>query len=151
MTDTESNDNKYIYHLSDYNSHDISYTGAVFDHLFSLNPGLPIFRVKSDNCGEQFKCCYVFGFWQNFSSTNKIPVVLIYGIPGHGKGLVDSMSSFGVKSPLRDAILTESFWYENSEDMKQFLCNKFFDDDSKQYFVLDPADLCKQSSQKGAS
>ena len=66
MTDNKSSDNKYINHLSDYNTHDISYTGAVFDHLYSLNPDLPIFSVKSDNHSEQFKCCYVLDFGRTF-------------------------------------------------------------------------------------
>ena len=133
-----SKENTYLYHLSDYNTHNISYTGAVFDHLYSINRGIEIFRVRSDNCQEQFKSLYVFGFWQNFAKQNDIQVLLVYGIPGHGKWLVDSMSSFGVKGPLRQAIVRENFWYTNSQDIKDYLTMKFVNDDTKSYFVLDP-------------
>ena len=37
----------------------------------------------------------------------------LYGTSGHGKGLVDMMSSFGVKVPIRRDVLTEDFSYWN--------------------------------------
>ena len=36
---------------------------------------------------------------------------LFYGTSGHGKGLVDAMSSFGVKAPIHRAVLMEDFSY----------------------------------------
>ena len=54
-----ADDNTLHYHFSDYNTHNISYTGAVFDHLYSLNKKTMVFRVKSDNCAEQFKSRYI--------------------------------------------------------------------------------------------
>ena len=35
-----------------------------------------------------------------------IYIYIYYGAPGHGKGLVDAMSGFGVKGPLRKAVIT---------------------------------------------
>ena len=147
MNGPNSKDNNYHYHLSDYNTHNISYTGEVFDDLYPMSTDMKIFRVKSDNCSEQFKSKYVFGFWEDFSKRNDI-VLLFYGVSGHGKGLVDSMSSFGVKGPIRDDILLKDFWYQNSEDLKEHLSLRFFDDNTKNYYVLDPVDLVKRDEEK---
>ena len=143
-----ADDNTFHYHFSDYNTHNISYTGTVFDHLYSLNKKTMVFRVKSDNCAEQFKNRYVFGFWEHFSQTNNIPVLLFYGMAGHGKGLVDSMSSFGVKMPIRKAIVREDFWYKDSKEIERFLSSKFFED-PKNYYVLQPDELIKRNEEKG--
>ena len=40
---------------------------------------------------------------------------------GHGKGLVDAKSGFGVKTPLRLAIVTNDFFYNNSKDICDYL------------------------------
>ena len=37
-------------------------------------------------------------------------VIVYYGASGHRKGLVDAMSGFGVKGPLRKAVLTQDFF-----------------------------------------
>ena len=37
-------------------------------------------------------------------------VIIYYGTSGHGCGLVDGMSSFGVKIPLRKEILNHVYW-----------------------------------------
>ena len=108
-----------------------------------------VFRVKSDNCAEQFKSRYVFGFCEHFSQTNNIPVLLFYGVVGHGKGLVDSMSSFGVKMPIREAIVREDFWYKDSKEIERFLSLKFFEDPKKNYYVLQPDELIKRNEEKG--
>ena len=104
--------------------------------------------MKSDNCSEQFKSKYVFGFWENFSQRSNIPVLLFYGVPGHGKGLLDSMSYFGVNGPIRDAILREDFWYHNSQDFEGYLLLKFLEDETKKYYVLDPIELLKRNKEK---
>ena len=51
----------------------------------------------------------------------------------HGKGLVDSMSEFGVKGPLRRAIVTEGKYFRNSSEVRKFLSRKFEQSNFKQY------------------
>ena len=48
-------------------------------------------------------------------------IVRLYGAAGHGKGLIDAMSSFGVKSILRKDIVTGDVSYKNSEEMCKHL------------------------------
>ena len=50
-----------------------------------------------------------------------IALVRVYGGAGHGKGLVDSMSAFGVKNILRGAIYGEDEWWDNSLQMTEYL------------------------------
>ena len=52
-------------------------------------------------------------------------VIVYYGVSGHGKGLVDMMSGFGVKGPLRRAVITSNFSYSNAVDIYNFLIDKF--------------------------
>ena len=76
-------------------------------------------------------------------------MLLFYGMAGHGKGLVDSMSSFGVKMPIREAIVREDFWYKDSKEIERFLSLKFFEDPKKNYYVLQPDELIKRNEEKG--
>ena len=46
---------------------------------------------------------------------------IYYGVSGHGKGIVDAMSSFGVKEPLRKEIVQKDFWHTSSKDIFNFL------------------------------
>ena len=52
---------------------------------------------------------------------NKKFFVYYYGIKGHGKGLVDAMSGFGLKTPLRKAIVTENVFYDSAQKVYEFI------------------------------
>ena len=43
---------------------------------------------------------------QSLADQFNVVTVTIFGVAGHGKGLIDAMSSFGVKSILRRNIIT---------------------------------------------
>ena len=75
-----------------------------------------IYRFKSDNSSTQYKCLNIFPFWRMAMTTGK-PFIIYYGVSGHGKGLVDGTSSFGMKHPLRKAIITEVLFLNTSKDM----------------------------------
>lgn len=84
-------ENKYVYHLSDSKTHDASYTFCVmilFQHL------------KSDNCSTQYESRHVFFRYKKLSMELRNTFIVYYGVSGHGKGLVDPMGGFGVKTPL---------------------------------------------------
>ena len=76
----------------------------------SLNLHILIFRFKSDNCSQQYKFRFVFANWRVLAKKYIKTILLYCGVSGHGKWLVDSMSSFGVKGPLRKSIITEIFF-----------------------------------------
>ena len=71
---------------------------------------IKILRFKSDNCSCQYKCKYVFYFWQPLAKEHNKNIIY-QGVSGHGKNQADVMSGFGVKSPLREAIVIKAFFY----------------------------------------
>ena len=72
---------------------------VVIDQLLLDNPS-KVFRIKSGNCASQYKCKWVFKQWQSIAVSKERTVMMYFGRAGHGKGLVDAMSGFGVKGPL---------------------------------------------------
>ena len=52
---------------------------------------------------------------QNLADRFNVVIVRILGVVGHEKGLIDAMSSFGVKSILRGDILTLDKWFSDSK------------------------------------
>ena len=129
---------KYLYHLSNDMKHDHAFTSAVVRHLNEIETEQSsIIRVKSDNCSVQYKSKKVFRFWRMFAQETHKTIIVYYGVSGHGKGLVDAMSAFGVKTPLRRAVVTEDFHYGGAEDICNYLRNKFREDDKKNYYLID--------------
>ena len=47
--------------------------------------------------------------------------IVYYGVLGHGKDLVDAMSAFGVKGPIKKAVLREDFSYHKALDIQEYL------------------------------
>ena len=84
-----------------------------------------IFSFKSDNCSQQYKSRFVFANWRALK--NNKTIILYYGVSGHGKGLVDSMSIFGVKGSLPKSIFTENFFLNHVEQVKEHLEQKHLD------------------------
>ena len=85
----------YSYHLSDDKVHDSAFTESVLlDHqeTFPDFKDYPLIRVKSDNCSTQYWCKYLFKRMSNLSQSLRKPIILYYGVNGHGRGLVDAMS-----------------------------------------------------------
>ena len=77
----------------------------------------------------------------------KINVVWFYGEPGHGKGHVDAISSFGCKLQLKNEVVTFDSWFKSAEKMVSFLKEYFVNDDSKEHYLIDDAEtaqVCKQ-------
>ena len=80
----------------------------------------------------------------NCSSINLFLIIygiIYYGISGHGKGLVDVMSAFGVKSSLSRAVITKNLHYNSAEDIHQYLSDLFKDDKTKFYTILTSEDI----------
>ena len=135
---------KYAYHISNDLGHDATFTFAVIDDLlsvFSAALDFPVICFKSDNCQNQYCCLHVFARLQNLSVKLDKTIIWYYGVPGHGRGLVDGMSGFGVKTPLRKAIIVNDFFYECAGELTTFLLEKFNGDNSKYYKEFDSKTL----------
>ena len=74
--------------------------------------------VKSDNGPTQYKNKWVF---ESYSSLAKEWRIRIYGAAGHWKGMIDVMSSFGVKSILKRDIIGLDVWLGDSRDIFEYL------------------------------
>ena len=93
--------------------------------------------VRRDNCAAQYKSCHVFQNMIDLASEYGITVSWFYGEPGHGRGLIDGMSSFGCKAPLSEAIVTKDLWFNDVDEMQQYLVDHFKDKDNFFHFVID--------------
>ena len=87
----EDEKNEYLYHISDNRKHNHKFTSAVVINLVEYYRDVEMYRFKTDNCSEQYKCCNVFPLYQNLAMSTKKTIITYYGVKGHGKGLVDAM------------------------------------------------------------
>ena len=74
-------------------------------------------------------------------------IILYYGVSGHSKGLVDSMTSFGVKGPLQKSIITENFFFNDVEQVKEHLEQKHLDKPNWVYRVVSEDHLAERRKQ----
>lgn len=95
----------------------------------------------------QYKCKWVFNYYSSLATRLQKPVLTYYGASGHGKGLVDAMSGFGVKGPIRKAVITENFHYNSAEDIHAYLIDLFQGDSNKHHFLL-PVESIAQNRQE---
>ena len=113
---------KYVYHLSDDTNHDPTFVHAVVKDIFdrwSIKNETVI--IKSDNAPTQYKNKYAFESMQQLADDYNVKIVRIYGAAGHGKGLIDAMSSFGVKAILRRDIIAVDKWFNYSNEICDYL------------------------------
>ena len=139
---------KYIYHLSDCKTHNYAYTSIVANHCVEMNPLPAIIRKKSDNCAVQYKCSWVFGEYLQMANKYNRKVLIYYGPSGHGKGLVDAMSAFGVKGPLLMMVLTREFGYKCANDICEAMKAHFQGDEQKLYFTIPTEQIVMKESTK---
>ena len=77
--------------------------------------------MKSDNCSCQYKCKNVYTNWRNVATKFNKTIIVYYGVCGHGKGQVDAVSAWEVKSLLSDVIVTDDFSPSSVNDIHKFL------------------------------
>ena len=68
---------------------------------------------------------------------------------GHGRGLVDAMSGFGVKTPLKHEIVMNDFMFHTTADLFEFLVHHFESDESKLYVHVSEEKSNSFRSKKG--
>ena len=54
----------------------------------------------------------MFANWKELSKETKKTVIVYYGVSRHGRGLLDSVSSFGVKEPIKKRIVSRIFFQQ---------------------------------------
>ena len=129
--------NSYIYHLSDNRKHNHNFTNAVVSSLIEHYPDVQIYRLQSNNCSEQYKCFNVFPLFLQLAMEHNKMFIYHYGVKGHGKWLVDTMTGFGLKTPLRKAIVTEDIFYDSAKKLYKYISEIMKDDNTKIYKYLD--------------
>ena len=72
------------------------------DIVENVLPEQSIIRKKTDNCSTQYKWRWTFGENRERAMTSKKTIVCYYGSSGHGRELVDGMSSCRVKNPFKE-------------------------------------------------
>ena len=118
----EPGDTKYVYHMSDDTTHDASFVHEVLEDIFiKWDIKNETVMIKSDNAPSQYKDKCAFWSLQYLADTYNIKIIRVYGAAGHGKGLIDAMSSFGVKSILRIDTISFETWFENGNAMCEYL------------------------------
>ena len=63
--------------------------------------------IKSDICSLQ----KVFGFWKKLAKDLQKLIAVYYGVACLGKGLVDTAGGFGMKDPIRKAIIVKDCFF----------------------------------------
>ena len=96
---------EYIYHLSNVMTHNYAFTSTVLKYLIE-HSSTNIIRIKSDNYPTQYKSKYVFKARHTLAAKTNKRIVTFYRMSSPGKGLVDAISSSGVKVPICKAVLT---------------------------------------------
>ena len=142
----------YAYHFSDRKIHGSVYTMSVMKDLLRICPDYSdyqILRFKSDNCATQYCCLHTFKAVLKMAMDLKIPIMLYYGVNGHGRGLVDAMSGFGVKGPLRKMVITSDFYFKTATELEDRLKEEFRDCPNRIYTTLDEDELNKMLKARG--
>ena len=153
----EEDHNIYVFHLSDDKKHDAAFVKQVLEDLVSIYPA-DIIRLKSDNCSCQYKCGKVFECWCQLAKELSKVILVYFGVSGHGKGLVAAMSAFGVKNPLKRAVIFEKykklneatgeleekeFHYSNSFDIFEWLSDTYKEKQNWKYIHVEQETLAE--------
>ena len=129
---------KFVYHLSDDRTHDPSFVQQVLEDIFDRwEIRDETIVVKSDNAPTQYKNKWAFESYNSLAKKYNVRIIRIYGAAGHGKGVIDAMSSFGVKSILKRDIIGLDVWFGDSRDICEYLDMR--KDPSMSYSVIDQA------------
>ena len=77
--------------------------------------------IQSDNAPTQYKKKHAFALQQKLADDFNLGIIKTYGAAGHGKGVIDAISSFGVKNIPRKDIVTHDVFFNNSAEIADYL------------------------------
>ena len=136
----------YVYHFSDVKKKDWATGKWILNHVIEnfVDKNLESDNIirKTDNCREQYKSRQVFGAIQSLASSHNRSMKLVYGPPGHGRGLIDAMGAFGVKTILRKEILINDVNLDSAAKMVKYFTDINTSAD-RHYFVIDDEEVAK--------
>ena len=116
---------RYHFHLSDDTTHDPVFVDQVLrDLIAKYDIKDQDLWIQSDNAPTQYKNKNAFFLFEQLAKEFNLRIIRSYGAAGHGKGAIDAMSSFGVKNILRKDIVTRDIFFNQSEDIVDYLSIK---------------------------
>ena len=125
MLHLEPTENRYHYHLSDNTKCHPFFVDVVLRDIISKykiqNENL---RIQSDNAPSQYKNKHTFSLYQKLVEDFNLGIIRTYGAAGHGKGVIDAMSSFDAKNILCHDIVTQNIFFNDSESITNYLAMK---------------------------
>ena len=122
---TEPFEKRYFYHLSDDTKHDGIFVDLVIRNIIQRYAiKYEDLWIQSDNASSQYKNKLPFALYQQLPNEFNLRIIRTYGAAGHGKGVIDAMSSFGVKNVLRHDIVTQDVFFNTSEEIYDYLTIK---------------------------
>ena len=140
---------KFIYHLSDDITHDPSFVQQVLEDIFDRwEIRDETIVVKSDNAPTQYKNKWAFESYSSLAKKYHVRIIRIYGAAGYGKGVIDTMSSFGVKSILKRDITGLDVWFGDNRYICEYLDMR--KDPRMSYSVIDQAAVHRKRMEKKA-
>ena len=66
------------------------------------------FWIQSDNAPAQYINKHAFSLYEKLADDFNLRIIRTYGASGHGKGVIDAMSSFGAKNIPKHNIITQN-------------------------------------------
>ena len=82
------------------------------------------FWIQSDNAPTQYKTKHAFSLYQKLADDFNLCIIHIYRASGHGKGVIDAISSFGAKNILTHNIIVQDVSFTNSDSIVNYLATK---------------------------
>ena len=108
---------RYNYHLLDEAKLDPVFEDEVLDDILTKkNMRNETVMIENNNASTQYKTTYAFYLLQQIAKFN-VTLVRIYEAAKRGKGLIDSMSTFGFKGILRRDVIGNEEWFLNSAEI----------------------------------
>ena len=108
---------RYNYHLLDEAKLDPVFEDEVLDDILTKkNMRNETVMIENNNASTQYKSTYAFYLLQQIAKFN-VTLVRIYEAARCGKGLIDSMSTFGFKGILRRDVIGNEEWFLNSAEI----------------------------------
>ena len=77
--------------------------------------------TQSDNAPTHYKNRHSFALLQNLANEFNLKIIRTCGAAGHEKGIIDAMSSFGVKNALRRDIVTQNVFCDSGKEIVEYL------------------------------
>ena len=119
---------RYHYHISDNTKHDLFFVDYIVrDIIARYNIKDEDLRIPSDNAPNQYKNKQAFSLYQKLADNFNLRIIRTYRTSGHGKGVIDGMSSFGARNILRNNIITQDVFFNDSDRIVNYLATKKLD------------------------